>query len=218
QLTFGVDTRRFSPAVDGSGIRRRYGLSDRPVIVCVSRLVPRKGQDSLIAALPQVRRRVPDAALLLVGSGGHETALRRRIAASGMDSHVVITGAVPSQDLPACYAAADVFAMPCRTRRHGLDVEGLGVVYLEAAATGLPVVAGDSGGAPDTVRHNETGYVVNGENGVELADRLSSLLADRDLAARMGAAGRAWMCRDWTWQRVADRLTAFLECGDSGHR
>nr|WP_083787393.1 glycosyltransferase family 4 protein [Stackebrandtia nassauensis] len=210
QLTFGVDTGEFSPTVDRAAIRRRFGLGDRPVIGCVSRLVPRKGQDSLVEALPLVRERVPDAALLLVGGGPYEKALRRRIAAAGMGDHVVLTGPVPGSELPACYAAMDVFAMPCRTRRRGLDVEGLGVVYLEAAATGLPVIAGDSGGAPDTVRHGETGFVVDGRDIPALADRLSTVLGDRELAARMGAAGRDWMCRAWTWPTVAERLAKLL--------
>ena len=107
-----------------------------------------------------------------------------------MSQHVVLTGAVPSAELPAHYAAGDVFAMPCRTRRAGMDVEGLGIVYLEASATGLPVLAGASGGAPDAVRDGETGYVVDGRDEHAVADRLITLLSDADLRARLGAAGR----------------------------
>ena len=120
------------------------------------------------------------------------------------------TGSVPWSELPAHYAAGDVFAMPCRTRRGGLDVEGLGIVFLEASATGLPVVAGDSGGAPDAVRDGETGYLVNGRDVDALADRLVTLLTDRDRAARMGAAGRAWVEAEWRWDTQADRMAALL--------
>src|SRR5690606_11449918 len=145
-------------------IRRRYGLADRPVAVCVSRLVPRKGQDTLIRAWPAVLRRVPEAALLLVGGGPYRPELQRLAERCGVAGSVVFTGSVPWEELPAHYDAGDVFAMPCRTRRRGLDVEGLGIVYLEASATGLPVVAGNSGGAPDAVLDGETGVVVDGRS------------------------------------------------------
>jgi phosphatidylinositol alpha-1,6-mannosyltransferase len=206
RLAPGVDADQYHPDVDGSEIRRRYGLSDRPVIVCVSRLVPRKGQDALIRALPAIRKRVPDAALLLVSGGPYRAALQRLAA----NQDVVFTGSVPWAELPAHYAAGDVFAMPCRTRRGGLDVEGLGIVYLEASATGLPVVAGDSGGAPDAVREGETGYVVDGRDLAAIADRTATLLADRDLARRLGAAGRAWVENEWRWDTQADRMRALL--------
>lgn len=210
RLAPGVDTDAYHPGVDGTPVRRRHGLSDRPVVVCVSRLVPRKGQDTLIRAWPSVRRRVPGAALLVVGGGPDRDRLTRLAARAGVRDDVVFTGAVPWADLPAHYAAGDVYAMPCRTRRGGLDVEGLGIVYLEGSATGLPVVAGDSGGAPDAVRDGETGYVVDGRDPAGLADRLTDLLRDRDLARRMGAAGRAWVEREWRWDTQAARLASLL--------
>ena len=157
RLAPGVDVDTYHPAVDGEPVRARLGLADRPVVVCVSRLVPRKGQDMLIRALPEIRRRVPDAALLIVGGGPYRATLEKLARQAGVERDVVFTGSVPSAELPAHYAAGDVYAMPCRTRNRGLDVEGLGIVYLEASATGLPVVAGDSGGAPDAVREGETG-------------------------------------------------------------
>ncbi|TCB97882.1 glycosyltransferase family 1 protein [Micromonospora zingiberis] len=210
QLAPGVDTELYHPAVDGTGVRHRLGLADRPVVVCVSRLVPRKGQDMLIRALPLIRRRVPDAALLVVGGGPYRATLTRLARQAGVEREVVFTGSVPAAELPAHYAAGDVYAMPCRTRNRGLDVEGLGIVYLEASATGLPVVAGDSGGAPDAVRQGETGYVVDGRDLADLADRVGTLLADRDLARKFGAAGRAWVEREWRWEAQAHRLSALL--------
>jgi phosphatidylinositol alpha-1,6-mannosyltransferase len=176
----------------------------------VSRLVPRKGQDTLIRAMPAIRRRVPDAALLIVGAGRDLPRLRRLAAATGVERQVVFTGGVPWAELPAHYAAGDVFAMPCRTRRAGLDVEGLGIVYLEASATGLPVVTGDSGGAPDAVLDGETGFVVPGRSTGLLADRIARLLADRDGARAMGEKGRAWVEREWRWDTLADRLGVLL--------
>src|SRR5581483_10229214 len=109
------------------------------------------------------------------------------------------------------YAAGDVFAMPCRTRRAGMDVEGLGIVFLEASAVGLPVIAGDSGGAPDAVRDGETGFVVDGRDTRQLAERLIELLRDGELRARLGTAGRAWVEQEWGWDRLAARLTELLQ-------
>ncbi|MEU7618960.1 glycosyltransferase family 4 protein [Micromonospora rifamycinica] len=210
RLAPGVDVDTYHPTVDGAPVRARHGLADRPVVVCVSRLVPRKGQDMLIRALPAIRRRVPDAALLVVGGGPYRATLEKLARSTGVARDVVFTGSVPWAALPAHYAAGDVYAMPCRTRNRGLDVEGLGIVYLEASATGLPVVAGDSGGAPDAVREGETGYVVPGRDVALLADRVATLLADRDLARQLGAAGRAWVEKEWRWETQARRLADLL--------
>ncbi|WP_369143796.1 glycosyltransferase family 4 protein [Streptomyces sp. R44] len=210
QLPPGVDEKTFHPDSGGDEVRARLGLSDRPVVVCVSRLVPRKGQDTLIRAMPAILSRVPDAVLLIVGGGPYEKDLHRLAAETGVAGSVRFTGAVPWSELPAHYGAGDVFAMPCRTRRGGLDVEGLGIVYLEASATGLPVVAGDSGGAPDAVLDGETGWVVRGESAEETADRVTTLLLDPELRARMGERGRAWVEERWRWDLLAERLRALL--------
>ncbi|HJD83185.1 glycosyltransferase family 4 protein [Kitasatospora aureofaciens] len=210
QLPPGVDESTFHPASGGAEVRRRLGLADRPVVVCVSRLVPRKGQDTLIEAMPQIMADVPDAVLLIVGGGPYRADLEKLADARGVRASVRFTGSVPWEELPAHYGAGDVFAMPCRTRRGGLDVEGLGIVYLEASATGLPVVAGDSGGAPDAVLEGETGYVVPGGSAAAAAERIVRLLGDEELRRRMGEAGRRWVERSWRWDLLAGRLTSLL--------
>ncbi|MEV7355207.1 glycosyltransferase family 4 protein [Kitasatospora sp. NPDC091276] len=210
QLPPGVDETTFHPGSGGAEVRRRLGLADRPVVVCVSRLVPRKGQDTLIEAMPQILADVPDAVLLIVGGGPYRADLEKLADAKGVRASVRFTGAVPWEELPAHYGAGDVFAMPCRTRRGGLDVEGLGIVYLEASATGLPVVAGDSGGAPDAVLEGETGYVVPGGSAAAAAERIVRLLGDEELRRRMGEAGRRWVERSWRWDLLAGRLTSLL--------
>jgi phosphatidyl-myo-inositol dimannoside synthase len=129
----------------------------------------------------------------------------------GMAENVVLTGSVPANQLPAYYAAGDVFAMPCRTRRHGLDVEGLGIVYLEASALGLPVIVGDSGGAPEAVRDGETGYLVNGRDVRAIAERSAELLDDAPLRAKFGEAGRQWVLNAWRWDSAAARLRELLD-------
>jgi phosphatidylinositol alpha-1,6-mannosyltransferase len=210
RLAPGVDTGTFRPGCGGAAIRERLGLAGRPVALCVSRLVPRKGQDTLVRAWPRVQAEVPGAALVLVGSGRYRTALQKDAERRGVASSVIFTGSVPWRDLPAYYDAADVFTMPCRTRRGGLDVEGLGIVYLEASATGLPVIAGDSGGAPDAVLDGQTGYVVNGRSPSAVAARLSSLLADPARAAAMGEKGQAWVMAEWRWDLVSQRFGQIL--------
>ncbi len=210
RLPPGVDTERFHPGVDGARIRAELGLADRPVVVCVSRMVARKGQDVLVRALPAIRSRVPDAALLLVGDGQDRRRIERLVSELDLGRHVVLTGRVPAATLAQHYAAGDVFCMPARSRLAGLEVEGLGICYLEAAAVGLPVVAGDSGGAPDAVLDGENGFVVDGRDEAAVADRCVALLQDRSLAARFGACGRDWVVRDWRWDELAVRLQRLL--------
>ena len=211
-LPSGVDVAAFHPdATAKAQLRARYGLGQRPVVVCVSRMVPRKGQDMLIRALPRIQRHAPGAALVLVGGGPYGNTLRTLAARVGVAEDVVFTGGVAAEELAAHHCLGDVFAMPCRTRGAGLDVEGLGIVYLEASASGLPVVAGRSGGAPETVRDGETGTVVDGTCVEEIADAVGTLLADPERAARMGAAGRAWVSEHWRWDRLSQRLEHLLE-------
>lgn len=207
----GVDTDCFRPdPAARDRLRARHQLGDRPVVVCVSRLVPRKGQDMLIKSWPGIRDRVGGAALVIVGGGPYADDLHRLARDGGVDSDVVFTGGVAASELPGYYAMADVFAMPCRTRGAGLDVEGLGIVFLEASSTGIPVVAGRSGGAPETVRDGETGRVVDGRDRAQIVDAISEILADRDLAATMGQAGRRWVARDWNWESHTARLAELL--------
>ncbi|MFB4307885.1 glycosyltransferase family 4 protein [Actinomadura sp. GTD37] len=210
RLAPGVDEKVFHRDTGGEEVRARHGLTGRPVAVCVSRLVPRKGQDALIHAWPRVLRKEPDAALLLVGGGPYRKELEGLASSLGVRRSVVFTGGVDWEELPAHYDAGDVFAMPCRTRRRGLDVEGLGIVYLEASATGLPVVAGDSGGAPDAVLDGETGVVVPGRSVAGIADAVAALLADPARARAMGEQGRAWVEREWRWEVQAARLGSLL--------
>jgi phosphatidyl-myo-inositol dimannoside synthase len=220
RLAPGVDPAEFRPGAGGSEVRKRLGIDpDRQVVVCVSRMVARKGQDTLIRAWPRVlsgydtaRTGMPPL-LMLVGDGPYRPRLERLAAQTGVADSVLFTGPAPADELPAYYDAGDVFAMPCRTRRAGLDVEGLGIVYLEASATGLPVVGGDSGGAPDAIADGESGYVVPGGSTAAVAARISQLLADPAGAAAMGEKGQAWIEREWTWDLVAERLQRLLADG-----
>jgi phosphatidyl-myo-inositol dimannoside synthase len=211
RLAPGVDTERFFPGGGGQELRKQLSLGHRPLVVCVSRLVARKGQDTLIRAWPRVLADVPSATLLLVGGGPDRQRLEQLATATGVRESVVFTGPVPWTDIPPYLDAADVFAMPTRTRRFGFEPEALGIVTLEASATGKPVVIGDAGGTSDTVRHGETGYLVDPYNPTAVAVRIVELLSDPAKAQRMGAAGRAWVADQWTWQRSGATLRELLD-------
>jgi phosphatidylinositol alpha-1,6-mannosyltransferase len=189
-----VDAFRPGPPADRS----------RLVVGCVSRFVPRKGHARLIAAAAEALRRGRDIELLVVGRGRLEDRLRRLAARSGVPTRFEV--GVPWSRLPDLYRAMDVFCMPCRSRWAGLEVEGLGLVYLEAAASGLPVLAGTSGGAPETVVPGETGYVVDDVSGI--VEALELLADDPDRRLAMGRAGRARMEAEFTWEGVIRRLDA----------
>ena len=212
RLVPGVNITEFSPANSSSGneLRAELGWTDRPVIVCVSRLMARKGQDELIRALPMVQLTSPKASLIIVGEGPYRKDLESLIKKYGLEKFVHLTGKVSQNDLSKWYAAGDIFAMPCRTRMGGWDVEGLGIVFLEGSATGLPVVVGDSGGAIDAVLDGETGYLVDGSNTNEIAQRISYLISNPDVAKKMGEAGRNWVTQEWTWDQNFKRLDGLL--------
>ncbi len=205
-----VDERRFAPSPAAAvAARARLGLGGRPMVLCVSRLVPRKGQDVLIRAMKDLCRLVPEAVLVVAGDGPDRPRLLR-LAEEAPPSSVAFAGAPSDEELPGLYGACDVFAMPCRSRWGGLEVEGFGIVYLEAAAAGKPVVAGRSGGAGEAIEDEGTGLLVEGREPKAVALALARLLSEPGAAARMGGAGRARVEADYTWDRQAARLVRVL--------
>lgn len=200
----------FHPGVDGSHVRARHGFGDDPVVVCVSRLVERKGQDQLIRALPELRRRVPGAQLLLVGGGPFRDQLSSLADQLGVDRWVTIAGQVDDDELAAHYAAGDVFAMPCRERRGGLEVEAFGIVFIQAQAIGRPVVAGDIGGVPDALDPGRTGLLVDGTSTAQVTDAVTSLLGDPERATRMGADAAEFVADGFTWDERTRELQRLL--------
>jgi phosphatidylinositol alpha-1,6-mannosyltransferase len=209
-LPSGIDTDHFRRDTSDAAVRERHSLGTAPLVCCVSRLVARKGQDVLIRALPAIRSRVPGTRLLIVGHGPYDATLRSLARRLGVGDAVVFAGAVPYAELPQYFRAGDVFAMPCRARWFGLDIEALGAVFLQGAAVSRPVIAGASGGAPEAVKHGETGYVVDPEDPVAIANTIVELLRDPARAAAMGCAGADWVHHEWTWDAMTARLRTLI--------
>ena len=205
----GIDTDHFAPT-DASILRRSLGLEDKKVIVSVGRLVHRKGQDYLIQSLPLILHQVPNAHLLLVGQGPYLEHLQKLVIENGLENSVTFIGRVDYKELPQYLCVGDIFAMPSRSRLKGLEVEGLGIVYLEASSCGLPVLAGNSGGAPDAVKQNETGLVVSGTDEKQIASAAIELLNNRDSSKKMGLAGRQWIVNNWRWETWSKEFEALL--------
>ena len=195
----GIDVEHFI-STDASSLRESLGLADKKVIVSVGRLVHRKGQDHLIEAMPEILKNVPRAHLLLVGEGPYREHLQNLVHQLKLESSVTFIGRIQYQDLPMYICVGDIFAMPSRSRLMGLEVEGLGIVYLEASSCGLPVLAGDSGGAPDAVIQNETGLVVSGTDNKEIASAAVALLTNLEASQKMGTVGRQWIVDNWRWE------------------
>ncbi len=208
----GVDTTRFLPLdqAERASVRRELDLPvDAPLVVSVSRLVPRKGMDTLVRAAVRLRDRVPDVVVAIAGSGRDRNRLEGLIASTG--APVRLMGRVPDELLPGLYGAGDVFSMSCRDRWGGLEQEGFGIVFVEAAAAGVPAVAGDSGGSAEAVADGETGLVVRrsdapGRIADVLADRLGDLLCDEARRLKMGRRARDRAETEFSYDVLATRL------------
>jgi phosphatidyl-myo-inositol dimannoside synthase len=240
----GVDTERFRRAEPDAAVRRRLGWDGRRVVLTVGRLQRRKGHDMLISALASVRRDVPDVLYAIVGDGAERPRLEELVCREGLERHVQLLGEIDDEALVECYQQCDLFALP--NREVDGDIEGFGMVLLEAQACGRPVLAGDSGGTRETMRPFVSGHwslVIGGKdgrgasaNGQEptaksqqptglvidctgpgpLAEAVTGLLLDADLRERMGRAAREWAVERFSWPGLAEHAAALFEMID-GH-
>ncbi len=207
----GIDTDHFAPTSDGIQLRKELGLESKSVIISVGRLVHRKGQDVLIQSLPEILKSVPSAHLVLVGEGPYRSHLEKLIAELQVTEYVTLIGRIQYRDLPRYFCVGDIFVMPSRSRLAGLEVEGLGIVYLEASACGLPVVAGQSGGAPDAVIEGVTGVTVDGTSVSQISAAVIAAFADPEKSKAMGEAGRKWIYDNWRWDIWAKEFNALFK-------
>ena len=216
-----VDPGHFHPGVDGSSFRERYGLGSRPLLLTVARLTALqryKGQDMVIRSLPQVLRDVPDILYVIAGDGEDAPYLEGLARDLGVERHVRLLGRVPADDLPSLYACADLFVMASREEhaRRGTLAEGFGIVFLEASASGKPVIGGDSGGVPEAVLDGTTGFLVPPRDPEAIARTVVRVLTEPGLAERLGQNGRAWVERETTVESAIhefhDALERFFPC------
>lgn len=206
----GIAIDHFVPGDKSPELISQYGLDGKLVIVCVARLVHRKGQDKLIEAMPEILKSVPNAVLLIIGQGPYKGHLDKLVAKCQVQDSVKFVGRLSYDALPAHIQLGDIFAMPSRSRHFGLEVEGLGISYLEASSCGIPVVGGASGGAPDAVLEGETGTVVDGRDRHDIALSIISLLRNPELRASMARRGREWAVSEWSWSLWGERFRRLL--------
>ncbi len=207
----GIDTDHFSPIADAHLLKSELELDEKRVIVSVGRLVHRKGQDTLVEAMPEILKEHPSAHILFVGVGPHLEYIHKRAIELGVLENISFVGRVKYSELPRFISVGEIFAMPSRSRLAGLEVEGLGIVYLEASACQLPVVGGLSGGAPDALLQGETGIAVDGLKPLEVARAINELLADPDRARAMGIRGRQWIIDQWEWRHWSAAFNQLLK-------
>jgi phosphatidylinositol alpha-1,6-mannosyltransferase len=207
-LDLGTDPMQFHPNHDTGTLRARWGIRRAPILLTVARLVPHKGQDTCIRALARLRTEFPHLRYILVGEGADEPRLRNLAADLDVMNLVGFAGPMRDDELPEAYATSDIYVGMSRIDQE-INAEGFGISFIEASASGLPVVAGDSGGVRSAVRDGETGFVLDPNDVDGLVDILRTLLQSLELRARIGAAGRHAVETHYNWQRVADDTAAF---------
>lgn len=205
-ITPGVDTRVFTPEINGSEFRARHAPNGEPLLLSIGRLQRRKGFDLGIKAVAVLKNTMPDIRYVIVGGGEDEGYLKALVDQCGVSENVTVVGQVPSGDLPKYYSACDFFVHP--NRIEGVDVEGFGIVFLEAAATAKAVIGGDSGGVREAVLHEKTGLLVSGEDVEELSEAMRKLIEDRAYCAELGRNGRQRVLDELTWDRAAEKMMA----------
>jgi phosphatidylinositol alpha-1,6-mannosyltransferase len=206
-IGYGTDPARFRP-VDVTALKDRLGVGSRPLLVTVSRLVPRKGIDTVLRALARIEARVPDVLYLVAGEGPDRRRLELLSEREGVAPFVRFVGPVADDELSAWFSLGDVFVMPSRS--DGADVEGFGIVFLEASAAGTPVVASFAGGIPDAVADGVSGLLVPPDDPERLAERVAELLTDPARAVDLGQRGRERVLAEFTWQAVGERTLAAM--------
>lgn len=210
QIAPGIAIDHFTPGKKSRELLDLLDLHNKKVIVSVGRLVHRKGQDKLIEAMPLILATEAETILLIVGEGPYKEELVGIAKKLGIEDKVRFIGRLQYDDLPRYLRLGDIFAMPSRSRFFGLEVEGLGIVYLEASSTGIPVLGGASGGAPDAVIHGQTGFVVDGRDVSAIAASAVAMLSNPELLQKMGSRGREWAVEKWSWELWGKRFNALL--------
>jgi len=208
----GVDTKKFVPAATNLDIRNKLNWHDRPVLLTVSRLEERKGHDMLIRALVDIKQRIPNVLYAIIGGGPQEELLKSLVAKLKLEENVLFMSEISDQAMIECYQQCDIFVLP--NRDIGRNIEGFGIVMLEAQSCGIPVIGGDSGGTPETIDEGNTGFIVNCDTTAQLIGKVEQLLTDKPLRNNMGENGRIW-AHQFDWEEQSIKLDALFKKFDS---
>ena len=205
KITPGVDYKKFDPDWKDNEFLRELGMEGRKVVLTIGRLVDRKGQDTVIRAMPKILANVPNAVYLVGGRGPYEERLRSLAAELDLEDHVKFLGFMPNEKLPSLYSICDVFVMINR-ETSGEGPEGFGMVFSEASAAGKPVIGGKSGGTEDSIQDGVTGYRIDPLNVDEVASYIIRVLKDEELRKTLGRNGREWVVKNFDWRERAKQL------------
>ena len=206
----GVDPVKFDPRLDPSEVRKKYNLGNKKVVLTVSHLVKRKGHQNVLKALPQVLKKVPNLIYLIIGKGDEEEKLREIVKDLKLGEKVIFEGEVKEEELPLYYVACDLFIMPSYEIKERGDVEGFGIVFLEANACGKPVIGGRSGGVSDAIIDEETGLLVDPLNINQIVGALIKLFTNPELSRKLGKKGRERVEKEFNWGRMAQEIRGII--------
>ncbi|MFH1421144.1 MAG: glycosyltransferase family 4 protein [Planctomycetota bacterium] len=207
----GTDPNLFHPDLNTEQVVKKHNLTNKKVILSVSRLVERKGHANVIAAMPEILEKIPEALYIIVGKGKEEDNLKKQVSQLILEEKVIFAGFVPDNEIPYYYAACDLFIMPSFPAQEGENVEGFGIAYLEANSCGKPVIGGKSGGTEDAVIDGKTGILVDPQNIEEITDAVVNILSDKSLAAQMGKNGRERVVTELNWSSVTKKILGILK-------
>ncbi|MFT2090400.1 glycosyltransferase family 4 protein [Paraglaciecola sp. 2405UD69-4] len=207
-ITPGVDTNLFKPASRNPELRTKFGWNDRPVLLTVSRLEPRKGHETLVKSLVALKQEVPDILYAIIGGGPQKEAIEKLVAELKLKDHVMFMSELSDQQMIECYQQSDIFILP--NRDIGRNIEGFGIVMLEAQACGIPVIGGNSGGTPETLIEGETGYIVDCTTPDALSPKIQSMLSDPNTIEKMGSNARSHALH-YDWDILSQKLEAVFK-------
>jgi phosphatidyl-myo-inositol dimannoside synthase len=202
----GVDFNSFKPGLNTDNLRKKLNLENKKIILSCARLVKRKNHKAVIEALPNILKKIPSAIYLILSSGPEKENLKLQAKKLGLENHIIFAGEVEDKELPYYYNLADVFCMPSQRYKETGDVEGFGIVFIEAQACETPTIGSNTGGIPDAIRNNIDGFLINPENKEEIANNIIEILENEELAKKMGQTGRKKVIEEHDWKKLVKKL------------
>lgn len=202
----GVNSGFFQPNLNTSSLKNKLDLKNKKIIFTCGRLVKRKNHQLVIKALPEILKKIPNAIYLIAGIGPEEKQLKKQVEELNLENQVKFLGEIKNKDLPLYYNLADIFCMPSLYNEETGDIEGFGMVFIEAQACGTPTIGSNTGGIPDAIRNNIDGFLIDPKSSQDLASKIIKLLLDPELANKIGKAGREKVVTEHNWKKLVEKL------------